>query len=170
MCSAIMSLNKVLQTQPSMQQSKKISWVKEIHNHHSTKSSNTNNYIITKTTPKYPVVQHCCVTTSLFLLVCLETAIGNRQGHFMDELLMGEKASHKKIGNEHKCAHLYLLVRKKSSILAIESSTPNMVLKKILPEQNTLPNAPFKKTIRASEVEVLGATFSVHSLTNNITG
>ena len=31
MCSAIMSLNKVLQTQPSMQQSKKISWVKEIH-------------------------------------------------------------------------------------------------------------------------------------------
>ena len=44
-----------------------------------------------------------------------------------------------------------------------------MVLKKILPEQNTLPNAPFKKIIRASEVEVVGATFPVHSLTNNIT-
>ena len=156
-----------------MQQSKKISWVKEIHNHHSTKSSNTNNYIITKTTPKYPVVQHCCVTTSLFLLVCLETAIGNRQGHFMDELLMGEKASHKKIGNEHKCAHLYLLVRKKSPSPAINSikniNTKND-LKNFLHEQNTLPNAPLKMTIRATEVEVVGATFPLHSLTNNITG
>ena len=37
-------------------------------------------------------------------------------------------------------------------------------------EQNTLPNAPLKMTIRATEVEVVGATFPLHSLTNNNTG
>ena len=42
-------------------------------------------------TPEYPVVQYCGVTTSIFLFPCLEIAIGKRQGHFMDELLMGEK-------------------------------------------------------------------------------
>ena len=36
--------------------------------------------------------------------------------------------------------------------------------KKNLPEQNTLPNAPFKKIIRASEVKVVGATFPVFFL------
>ena len=91
----------------------------------------------------------------------------------MDELLMGEKASHKKIGNEHKCAHLYLLVRKKSpspAINSIENINTKNDLKNFLHEQNTLPNAPFKMTIRASEEEVVGATFPVRSLTNNITG
>ena len=50
-------------------------------------------------TPEYPVVQYCGVTTSIFLFPCLEIAIGKRQGHFMDELLMGEKTSHKEICN-----------------------------------------------------------------------
>ena len=91
----------------------------------------------------------------------------------MDELLMGEKASHKKIGNEHKYAHLYLLVRKKSSSPAIDSIkniNNKHDLKNFHHEQNTLPNAPLKTTIRASKVEVDGATFPVRSLTNNITG
>ena len=91
----------------------------------------------------------------------------------MDELLMGEKTSHKEIGNEHKCAHLYLLVRKKSSSPAIDS-LKNINTKHDLEnfhhEQNTLPNAPLKMTIRATEVEVVGTTFPLHSLTNNITG
>ena len=129
--------------------------------------------VIKKRTPKYPVVQHCCVTTSLFLFVCLVIAIGNRQGHFMDELLMGEKTSHKEIGNEHKCAHLYILVRKKSSSPAIDSLkniNTKHDLKHFHHEQNTLPNAPLKMTIRATEVEVVGTTFPLHSLTNNITG
>ena len=43
-------------------------------------------------------------------------------------------------------------------------------LKKFHHEQNTLPNAPLKMTIRASEVEVVGTTFPVHSLKNNSTG
>ena len=50
-------------------------------------------------TPEYLVVQYCGVTTSIFLFPCLEIAIGKRQGHFMDELLMGEKTSHKEICN-----------------------------------------------------------------------
>ena len=50
-------------------------------------------------TPEYPVVQYCGVTTSIFLFPCLERASGKRQGHFMDELLMGEKTSHKEICN-----------------------------------------------------------------------
>ena len=106
-------------------------------------------------------------------IITYEIAIGKRQGHFMDELLMGEKASHKKIGNEHKCAHLYLLVRKKSPSPAINSikniNTKND-LKNFLHEQNTLPNAPLKMTIRATEVEVVGTTFPAHSLTTYITG
>ena len=91
----------------------------------------------------------------------------------MDELLMGEKTSHKEIGNEHKCAHLYILVRKKSSSPAIDSLrniNTKHDLKKFHHEQNTLPNAPLKMTIRATEVEVVGTTFPLHSLTNNITG
>ena len=91
----------------------------------------------------------------------------------MDELLMGEKASHKKIGNEHKCAHLCLLVRKKSSnpaINSIKNMNTKHDLKNFHHEQNTLPNAPLKMTIRASEVEVVGTTFPVHSLKNNSTG
>ena len=94
-------------------------------------------------------------------------------GDFMDELLMGEKASHKKIGNEHNCAHLYLLVRKKSSrptIDSLKNINTKHDLKNFHHEQNTLPNAPLKMTIRASEEEVIGATFPVRSLTNNITG
>ena len=154
MCSAIISLNKVVQTQPSKQQSKTlVAWKKNTDNHHDTRSSNTNNSKSTKRTPIYPVVQHCCLTTSLFLFVCLEIAIGNRQEHFMDELLMGEKTSHKEIGNEHKCAHLYLLVRKKSSRPAIDSSknvNTKHDLKNFHHEQNTLPNAPLKMTIRAN--------------------
>ena len=156
-----------------MQQSKTLVAWKNPDNRHNTKSSNTNNSKSTKRTPKYPVVQHCCLTTSLFLFVCLVIAIGNRQGHFMDELLMGEKTSHKEIGNEHKCAHLYLLVRKKSSSPAIDSLkniNTKHDLKNFHHEQNTLPNAPLKMTIRATEVEVVGTTFPVHSLTNNITG
>ena len=43
-------------------------------------------------------------------------------------------------------------------------------LKNFHHKQNTLPNAPLKMTIRASKVEVVGATFPLHSLTNNITG
>ena len=152
-CSAIISLNKVLQTQPSMQQSKILVAWKNPDNRHNTKSSNTNNSKSTKRTPKYPVVQHCCLTTSLFLFVCLVIAIGNRQGHFRDELLMGEKTSHKEIGNEHKCAHLYILVRKKSSSPAIDSLkniNTKHDLKNFHHEQNTLPNAPLKMTIRAN--------------------
>ena len=45
-----------------------------------------------------------------------------------------------------------------------------MIWKNFHNEQNTLPNAPLKMTIRASEEEVIGATFPVRSLTNNITG
>ena len=52
-----------------------------------------------KRTPEYLLVQHYDVTTSLFLFACLEIAIGKRQGHFIDELLMGEKISHEKIRN-----------------------------------------------------------------------
>ena len=119
------------------------------------------------------MVQYCGVTTSIFLFPCLERAIGKRQGHFMDELLMGEKTSHKEIGNEHKCAHLYILVRKKSSSPAIDSLkniNTKHDLKNFHHEQNSLPNAPLKMTIRATEVEVVGTTFPLHSLTNNITG
>ena len=90
----------------------------------------------------------------------------------MDELLMGEKASHKKIGYEHKCAHLYLLVRKKSSSPAIDSLkniNTKHDLKNFHHEQNTLPNTPLEMIIRASEVEQVDTPFPVHSLKNNIT-
>ena len=106
-----------------------------------------------KRTPEYPVVQHYDVTTSLFLFACLEIAISKRQRYTIRTnvrisiFLPGRRVPFLRLNHQHQTCFL----------------------KKIHPEQNTLPNAPFKKIIRASEVEVVGATFPVHSLTNNIT-
>ena len=93
MCSAIMSPNKLFK--------------------HSQTRNDPEHQLIEKNsrskrrTPEYPVVQNCGVTTSIFLFPCLEIAIGKRQGHFMDELLMGEKTSQEEICNQDKYVHLY---------------------------------------------------------------
>ena len=100
------------------------------------------------------MVQHYVVTTSLFLFACLEIAISKRQRYAI--------RTNVRIS--------IFLSERKVPFLRLNHQHQTLFEEKSSPRTKHSASTPFKKTIRASEVEVVGATFPVRSLTNNITG